>query len=205
MNHSLLHTRYDDADTSDEQFLESYNAATVEIWRKIDMTVALNHLLKNGVWEKLDDAASNDAYPAELRQKIRKFLTTVSSNIPELAVRDAEPETNLPVLVSLGIITQNDADEFLDLACEFVSQSFLDHGRETTQTDLNVMKNQDAIAATQQIISDAETLNSELTEAEYSRQSARSNELAALRAVVAELESGVVREVPEAPVGEAWD
>lgn len=65
--------------------------------------------------------------------------------------------------------------------------------------------NTPAIAATAQIISDAETLDSELTQAEYSRQSARQNEIAALRLVLDELSAGGAREVPSVPGGAVWE
>lgn len=206
MNHELLQQRFDAANSTDEAFLEGYNAATVEVWKKPLMGIVLNYVLTTGVWEKLESASINGVYPEELRQKIRKFLTTITSGtIPDLRVKDAEPEQNLPILTGAGIITQDDADGFLNLAREYASQSFIDHGRETTQVDLNVMRNQAAIAATQQIISDAETLDSTLTAAEFARQSARANELAALRLVLSELEEGIERETPTAPSGEAWE
>jgi hypothetical protein len=149
MNYELLQTAFTAAAVDDAAFLTAYNADTVTTWQYVPMATVLNSILKNGVWDKLDIASRNEAYPEELRQKIRKFLTTISSNIETLAIHDAEPETNLPILVSVGIVTQADADEFIDLAKVMTSQALIDQGRAITQTDLNVMRLQGKITTAQ--------------------------------------------------------
>lgn len=123
------------------QFAEARNDKSVVRWNDVPMPDVLNHLMKvekGGVWEKLDAATENEAYPVELRRKIRKFLTTVSSNIPTLNIRDGEAYEQLPTLIGAGIVTQSDADMFLDLSRTYHSPAEIEYGADITEADVAI-------------------------------------------------------------------
>lgn len=104
----------------------------------------------------------------------------------------------LGLLNTAGVFSNNEVAAFWSL---FEAPRWPD----LTEAQVRAALNMPVITATQQIITDAEALDTTLTESELSRQSARANELAALRLVLAELEEGVERETPATPSGEAWE
>lgn len=78
---------------------------------------AINWLLKNGVWDKLEQASTNSAYPEILRARIRTFFATLQ-NISLLNFENFE--SDIPVLIAAEIISQHDADGFMALSQQLV-------------------------------------------------------------------------------------
>lgn len=93
------------------------NAGTEHIY--VNREDAVNWLLKNGVWDKLEQASTNSAFPDILRARIRTFFATLQ-NISLLNFENFVGD--VPNLVGAGIITQGDADGFMGLSLKPVAR-----------------------------------------------------------------------------------
>lgn len=111
-------------------------------WRDVPMTEVLNYFVhvnpstQTAVWDKLALAVTNTNYNGFLRAAINRLLVTAQSNIPVLNYRTAELVDYLPYVVMLGIVTQAEADGFLDLSRVYKSDAQLNYGSDITEQDV---------------------------------------------------------------------
>jgi hypothetical protein len=130
---------------------------------------ALNHLAKSAVWDKLELAKLDANLPSQLRARISTFCVTLQ-NIDPLDFVNFEAD--IPTLVSAGVISQTEADDFMVLSQISVSKAEAEFGRLVTENDINRARWSDQVDAFKVL------------------RDSKAQELATLNAQIADLESG---------------
>jgi hypothetical protein len=79
-------------------------------------------LMNNNIWDKLDAARDNAAFPEDFRRKIEKFFETINT-LPRIDVRNSEITTYGPQLIFAQIITQAELEAFQNLGARHISRA----------------------------------------------------------------------------------